>query len=94
MAEIGRYSMNRRQIIFVIILTAVVAVFLSALIITTIKDVNSQVEQKSFEKLADTSKLLASEIKRALRLTEQSSLLWQLLYPAWRIRAMKSCAGY
>ena len=57
--------MNRRQIIFVIILTAVVAVSLSALIVTTIDDVNSQVEQECFDKLADTSKFLAYEIKRA-----------------------------
>ena len=56
--------MSRRQTIFVIILTAVVAVFLSVLIVTTIDDVNSQVEQECFEKLADTSKLLAYEIKR------------------------------
>lgn len=57
--------MNRRQIIFVIILTAIVVVSLSALIVTTIDDVNSQVEQECFDKLADTSKFLADEIKRA-----------------------------
>ncbi|NLT09646.1 MAG: hypothetical protein GXY08_09105, partial [Ruminococcus sp.] len=58
--------MNRRQIIFVIILTVAVAVSLSVLIITTIDDVNSQVEQDCFDKLTDTSKLLADEIKRAI----------------------------
>jgi diguanylate cyclase (GGDEF)-like protein len=58
--------MNRRQIIFVIILTAVVAVSLSTLILTTIDDVNKKIEQDCFNKLEDTSKLLASEIKRAI----------------------------
>jgi diguanylate cyclase (GGDEF)-like protein len=57
--------MSRRQIIIVILLTVVVAVFLSALIVTTINDVNSQVEQECFNKLADTSRFLAYEIKRA-----------------------------
>ncbi|NLV59842.1 MAG: hypothetical protein GXY67_13930, partial [Clostridiales bacterium] len=57
--------MNRRQIIIVIILTAVVAVFLSVLIVTTIHDVNSQMEQESFKKLANTSKYLAHEIKKS-----------------------------
>jgi diguanylate cyclase (GGDEF)-like protein len=57
--------MNRRQIIFIIILTAVVAVSLSVLIVTTINDVNSQVEQECFDKFADTSQFLADEIKRA-----------------------------
>lgn len=57
--------MNRRQIIFVIILTAIVAVSLSVLIVTTINDVNNQVEQECFDKLADTSKFLANEIKRS-----------------------------
>ena len=56
--------MNRRQIIFVIILTAAVVVSLSALIVTTIEDVNSQIEQECFEKLAYTSRFLADEIKR------------------------------
>jgi diguanylate cyclase (GGDEF)-like protein len=65
MADMGRCNMNRRQIIFVIILTAVVAVSLSALIVTTINDVNNQVEQECFDKLADTSRYLADEIKRA-----------------------------
>lgn len=57
--------MTRRQIIFVIILTAAVAVFLSVLIITTIEDVNDQTEQECFDKLADTSKVLAERVKRA-----------------------------
>ncbi len=56
--------MNRRQNIFVIILTVVVAVSLSFFIITTIDDVNGQVEQECFDKLADTSRSLANEIKR------------------------------
>jgi hypothetical protein len=49
MAEIGRCTMNRHQIIFVIILTAVVAVSLSTLIVTTINDVNILIEQESFD---------------------------------------------
>ncbi|MGI6731741.1 MAG: cache domain-containing protein [Anaerovoracaceae bacterium] len=58
--------MNRRQGIFVIILTVVVVISLSGLILTTIDDVNSQIEQDCFDKLEDTSKLLAAEIKRAI----------------------------
>lgn len=57
--------MSKRQIIFVIILTAVVVVSLSTLIVTTIGDVNRQVEQECFDKLAYTSKFLADDIKRA-----------------------------
>ena len=57
--------MNRRQIIFIVILTAVVVVSLSTLIITTIDDVNSRIEQECFNKLADTSKVLAERVKRA-----------------------------
>ena len=57
--------MTRRQILFVIILTAVVAFSLSLFIIRAIDDVNSKVEQECFDKLADTSKFLASEIKQA-----------------------------
>ena len=57
MADMGRCNMNRRQIIFVIILTAVVAVSLSALIVTTINDVNNQVEQECFDKLADYNRV-------------------------------------
>jgi hypothetical protein len=41
--------MSRRQITFVIILTAVVAVSLSTLIVTTINDVNILIEQESFD---------------------------------------------
>lgn len=66
MAEIGRCNMNRQQIIFVIILTAVVAVSLSTLILTTIDDVNKKIEQDCFSKLEDTSKHLVAEIKRAI----------------------------
>lgn len=66
MAEIGRCNMNRHQIIFVIILTAVVAVTLSALIVTTIEDVNSKIEQDCFDKLEDTSKLLAEGIRKTI----------------------------
>lgn len=57
--------MNRRKITFVIILTAVVVVFLSVLIVTTIDDVNNRIKQESFNKLADTSMFLGYEIKRA-----------------------------
>jgi diguanylate cyclase (GGDEF)-like protein len=57
--------MNRRQIIFVIILTAVVAISLSVLIVTTIDDVNDLIEQECFDKLEDTTQFLAKEIKRA-----------------------------
>lgn len=57
--------MNRRQNIFVIILTAVVAVSLSWFIIRAINDVNSEVEQECFDKLAYTSKILAERVKRA-----------------------------
>lgn len=56
--------MNRRQIIFVIILTAVVAVSLSALIVTTNNDVNNQVEQECFDKLADTSAVSSNVRKK------------------------------
>jgi uncharacterized protein YoxC len=55
--------MNRRQIIFVIILTAVVAISLSVLIVTTINDVNDLIEQECFDKLEDTTQFLAKEIK-------------------------------
>lgn len=57
--------MNRRQKIFVLILTAIFAALLSVLIMRTIDDVNDMVEQECFEKLQDTSKLLADDIKRA-----------------------------
>jgi len=58
--------MTRRQILFEVILTVVVAVFLGALIVTTIDKVNHQVEQDCFDRLEDTNKLLAAEIKRAI----------------------------
>lgn len=57
--------MNKRHNIFIIILTAVVAVSLSWFIIRAINDVNGKVEQECFDKLADNSKFLAYEIKRS-----------------------------
>jgi hypothetical protein len=79
--------MNKRQINFVIILTVVIVVSLSALILTTINDVNSQVEQDCFGKLEDTSKLLAAEIKRAVYadrtiLTAMASILASIENPS------------
>ena len=56
--------MNKRQVTYVLILTIVVAGFLSVLIMTTINDVNRQVKQDSFDKLENASKDLAEEIKR------------------------------
>lgn len=56
--------MNKRQVTYALILTIVVAGFLSVLIITTINDVNRQVKQDSFDKLENASKDLAEEIKR------------------------------
>lgn len=57
--------MSRRQIIFLIIITVAVIVSLSSLIVTTIDDVNSQLEQECFDELEDTAKVLAEEIKQS-----------------------------
>lgn len=57
--------MNRRQITFIIILTVTFAVSLSVLVVKIINDVNILMENECFEKLEETSKFLATEIKRA-----------------------------
>lgn len=55
--------MSRRQILFAIILTVLVAVILSAIVVTAIDEVNVKIEQDCFNKLEDTSKMLANEIR-------------------------------
>lgn len=57
--------MSKRQTIFLISLTAVAVILLSLFIVTTIDDVNGRIEGDCFNKLEDTSKFLASEIKRS-----------------------------
>ena len=86
--------MSRRQTIFLIILTAVVAVFLSVLIVTTIDDVNSQVEQECFEKLADTSKLLAYEIKRVTETDRTILTAMAAIISGMENPSNESCARY